>query len=83
MKLTLEDIEFLIEKEEYQKMGQKTTVCLLTLKSGFEIVTSSSCVDPNNYNHDLGQIYSRQRAIDKLWELAGYNQQCKHDKIMH
>jgi len=71
-KLILEDIESLIEKEEFLKIGQKTTVCLLTLKNGFEIVTTSSCIYPNDYNHDLGIIYSRKRAIDKLWELAGY-----------
>ena len=46
IKLTMEKIFDLIEKKEFFKLGQKTTVCLLTLKNWFEVVTSSACIKP-------------------------------------
>ena len=54
------------------KMGEKTTVMVVTLPNGFEIVTSSSCVDPRNYDHALGVSICLVRAKDKVWELEGY-----------
>lgn len=54
------------------KMGSKTTVVHCTLPNGFTIVESSSCVDPANYNHELGQNLCFRRIKDKIWELEGY-----------
>lgn len=73
--LTEADIEDTIADESVQKVGQKTTVVVLTLKNGFEVIGSSACVDPNNYNEEIGKQYARKRAIDKVWELEGYSLQ--------
>lgn len=72
MKLTDEAINALIEKVEYSKIWQKTTICLLTTKSWFEIVTSSSCIDPEDYNEEIWAQIAYERAIDKLRELEWY-----------
>lgn len=72
MKLEEKDMLNLIDVVEYDKVGRKTTLCVMILKNGFEIITSSSCINPESYNHDLGKQYSYQKAIDKLWELEGY-----------
>lgn len=74
--ITEEDVNSIIESEEYQKLGRKTTACVLTLKNGFEIVATSACVDPDNYNEEIGRETSKKRAIDKIWELEGYHLQC-------
>lgn len=74
-KLELEDIESVIVKEQYVKVGEKTTVGVLTLINGFEVVGVSACVDPTNYDHEIGCSYARKRALDKVWELEGYNLQ--------
>lgn len=70
--VTIEQINSLIEKEEYIKVGVKTVVAVLTLKNGFEIIGTSACVDPSNFNLEIGSKYARERAIDKIWELEGY-----------
>lgn len=57
------------------KVGTKTTVCVITLPNGFEVVGTSACVDPKNYDHEVGTKYAKQRAIDKIWELEGYRLQ--------
>jgi len=74
-KLILADIEAVIMKEEYVKLGEKTTACILTLQNGFEIVATSSCVDPTTYNEEVGKGISKRRAMDKVWELEGYSLQ--------
>ena len=62
---------------EFAKIGPKVTVCCSFLPSGFQVSTGeSACVDPANYNKDLGEKYAKERAVsaasDKLWELEGY-----------
>jgi hypothetical protein len=73
-KITAEDIKNLVlaSKIDDVKMGNKTTVMCLTLPNGFEIVASSSCVDANNYDHELGKEMCLRRVEEKIWELEGY-----------
>ena len=62
-------LQELIEKHEFFKLGRKTTVCLLTLKNGFEILTSSSCVNPDNYDQELGERISYRKALERLSDI--------------
>lgn len=71
-KCTPEQIEAAVVKEEVVKLGVKTTCVVLTLKNGFEVIGISACVDPSEYNEEIGKKFARQRAIDKVWELEGY-----------
>ena len=73
--LTVDDIEALIVKEEAVTLGVKTTAVVLTLENGFEVVGLSSCVNPEKYNLEYGKNIARQRAMDKVWEVAGYKLQ--------
>ena len=77
IKVTEEQVSALLEasKVEDVKLGEKTTVVSVTLPNGFVIVQSSSCVDPVNYDHDLGKKICLKRAEDKIWELEGYRLQ--------
>jgi hypothetical protein len=77
-KITKEQIECILEHSAHSdvKLGTKTTVLVVTLPNGFEIVESSSCVDPANYDHALGVDICKRRVVDKLWLLEGYRLQC-------
>ena len=59
------------------KMGKKTTVVCMTLPNGFEVVETSGCVDPANYDHDLGVSICKKRLVDRVWMLEGYRLQCE------
>ena len=76
VKLSEEQIKSVIVLDEYVKMGKKTVICLATLKNGFELVGVGSCVDPANFNEELGKQYAcedaEKKSIAKLWELEGY-----------
>jgi hypothetical protein len=76
IRLTQEDIEATIVSEEYTMMGKKTTVCLLTLRNGFEIIGTSGCVDPANFDEAIGRKFAKEMAVDKIWLLEGYRLQC-------
>lgn len=52
--------------------GEKTTIVRAVLKNGFEIVESSSCVDPGNYDEIVGRNICLARIKDKVWELLGF-----------
>lgn len=48
------------------------TFCILIMKNGFKVTGESACVDPVNYNFELGKKYARENAISKLWPILGY-----------
>ena len=72
MKLTENDLKAKIKKTEFIKIGRKTTICLATTLSGFEIVTSSACVNESDFNYEIGKKIAYDNLINKLWELEGY-----------
>lgn len=74
VKVTKEHIEKLMTDSSYEvkKMGQKTTIVACTLPNGFVVVESSSCVDPVNYDQELGTRIAKKRIETRLWELEGY-----------
>jgi hypothetical protein len=65
-------MEVLVIKEEYTKIGEKTTVCLLTLKNGYEIAGYSACVDPKMFDYEIGKHWAKENAKQKLEEIVGY-----------
>jgi len=83
VRVTKEQVDQIIAsaKIEDVKLGEKTTVVSATLANGFVIVQSSSCVDPENYDHELGKEICLKRIGDKVWELEGYRLQCQKSSI--
>lgn len=82
-KVTVEEINELMDKSSFyvQHIGNKTTLVVCTLPNNFVIVESSSCVDPVNYDPEIGETICRNRIINKVWELEGYALQKKVAEI--
>ena len=55
-----------------ETLGEKTTVVRAVLRNGFEIVESSSCVSPENYDEATGREICLEKIRDKVWELLGF-----------
>lgn len=74
VRVTEEQIKKLLGESAIEdiKIGSKTTVVCATLPNGFIIVESSSCVDPANYDHELGKQICMKRIEDKVWMLEAY-----------
>lgn len=82
-KLTVEDIDDIIEKAEIEVvfLEPKTTVVKMTLDNGFVLVESSSCVDPKNYDEEVGTHLCLKKIEDQLWQLEGYRLQCEVGRL--
>ena len=76
--ITQSDIDNLIGHSQISTMTlfNKCTIVSLQLPNGFIITESSSCVDPVNYDKNLGEQICIERIKNKLWELEGYRLQC-------
>lgn len=76
--VTIADIQDAIVKETYTVLPDgRTTICQLTLKNGYTVFGESACVCIENFDAEKGNKYSRERAVDKVWSLLGYDLQNK------
>lgn len=66
------DVTRFFDTVDVQKMGEKTTVAKGTLINGFEMIEGSSCVDPKNYNEELGTKICVGRMRNEVWKLLGF-----------
>lgn len=60
-------------KEGYSvRLGEKTTVVLDTTITGFDTIGTSACVNPDNYDHHVGEGIARRDIKDKIWGHLGF-----------
>ena len=72
-RLTPDLIDNVIIKTDYHLFpGTCFTVCLLTLKNGFNVVGESACVSPEYFDEEIGRDVAFNNARDKIWLLEGY-----------
>lgn len=65
-------VDEFVSYTETTTLGERTTVVRCVLRNGFEIVESSSCVDPKNYSEEIGREICTNKIKDKIWELLGF-----------
>lgn len=54
------------------------TICVLILKNGTKVVgVNEGPVSPENFKPELGRQYARQKAIDQIWPMLGYELRTK------
>lgn len=71
-KISRADVEGFIVKGEPTKLGEKTTIVLDTTITGFDTVATSACVDPNNFDLQIGADIARKDITDKIWGHLGF-----------
>lgn len=63
--------DFIIDYDVFTKKG-KITIVIATLKNGFTIVESSACVDPQNYDENIGAEICKERIKNQVWNHLGF-----------
>lgn len=53
------------------------THCTLILNNGFKVTGESACVDPANFDVEIGRKIARENAVQKIWPLLGYELKTK------
>lgn len=61
-----------VVSQESARVGRKTTVSCLQMPNGYEVLGTSACVNPEQYDYDLGVFYATQDALKKVEEIVGY-----------
>lgn len=55
--------------------GKPITYVTIRMKNGFILHESTTCVDPANYNEEIGKEICLRKLEDKVWFLLGYQLQ--------
>lgn len=72
-KIPKEHIENLMAHSDYEIWEVSScTIVAMTLPNGYTIVESSGCIDPSEYDHDLGVELCKAALERKVWQLEGY-----------
>lgn len=64
-------VNFIADAETF-KIGDKTTVVQATLKNGFILTESSSCVDKANFDMEVGKVCCMEQIEHNIWFLLGF-----------
>lgn len=57
----------------YLRLPDSTvTLCSITLDNGYSVRGEAACVDPTNYDEQIGQQFAYRDAYRKLWPLFGF-----------
>lgn len=59
-------------KEFVVIQGGTLTICVLTLKNGWQVTGESACADVRNYKQDVGERISYDNAVKKIWAYLGF-----------
>jgi hypothetical protein len=62
----IKDVEFIYRPES------ALTICVMTLRNGFNVIGHSAAASPENYRQDIGEVVARKNAFEKIWQLEGY-----------
>ena len=71
-KITKEFLESEIIAVEYKRLSEHLTHCTITVKNGFQFTGESACVDPTNYDEDIGNKIAYDYAFGKMWMPHGF-----------
>lgn len=77
-KVTLEDVKANMQDvivRTLDDFGKPCTYVTVRMKNGFTLRESTTCVDPANYDEEIGKKVCLKRIEDKVWYLLGYSLQ--------
>lgn len=72
-RITLEDMKAAQKQVDFYVHPQTClTICIITLQNGFTVTGESACADPANFQKDIGERLSYERAEKQIWAYLGY-----------
>lgn len=60
-----------------EEFGKPVTYVTVRMQNGFTLRESTTCVDPANYDEEIGKKICLEKIEDKVWFLLGYALQDK------
>lgn len=81
--ITKEQIDTIMDNSNYEVFHAvfgKQCIVVAQLPNGFTVIGESACVDPENYDPNIGFELALKRIESKIWELEGYKLQSELSK---
>lgn len=81
--VTKEQIDTIMDNSDYEVFHAvfgKQCIVVAQLPNGFTVIGESACVDPENYDEQIGLDLAMKRIESKIWELEGYKLQSELSK---
>lgn len=72
--LTKEQLDAEIKQVDYATFGATGTHCAITLHNGYVVTGESECIDPVQFNAEIGKKIAYEQAFEKLWMILGYGE---------
>lgn len=70
-RVTEADMQARIAEVKFHRFGNLTH-CTIHLDNEYMVTGESSCVNPENYNQQIGEKIAYDNAFAKLWPLFGF-----------
>ena len=70
------------KEEVFEPEGSSYTIVSWTLPNGYTIEAGSGCINPKQYDRELGIKYCREHLTTKLWELEGYHRKYLYNEYV-
>jgi Phage protein (N4 Gp49/phage Sf6 gene 66) family len=61
-----------IANSTFTRIGETITDCRIVMGNGFGVSGESACVNPENYNQQIGEKIAYDNAFRQLWPLFGF-----------
>jgi hypothetical protein len=76
-RVTPQEIEDLLSNAQTEEhiFWNKELAVSYKLASGFTIAGRGACIDPANFDLEIGRKVAREDAASQLWQLEGYRKQ--------
>lgn len=71
-RVTPEYMQSRITGTDFNRIGETVTHCRIVLDNGFSVSGESACVNPENYNQQIGEKIAYDNAFRQLWPLFGF-----------
>ena len=71
IKSRIEEVHFTFMKDT-TRADDTTTICTIYLDNGYTVRGESACVNPENFDPEIGKHYAEADAMKKLWPLFGF-----------
>lgn len=71
-RVTKEYMESRISSCDFTRIGETHTHCRIVLDNGFSVTGESACVNPEDYNKEIGERIAYDNAFSSLWQLFGF-----------
>ncbi len=71
-KITQETVDAFMGEVTAEQFDEKTTIVVAKTITGFKQYEVSSCVDPKNYDQEIGKDIGKKRIESTIWKCLGF-----------